>query len=230
MRNARGKPALEIVSILLALSTNFFFMKPKQGFTFGREALEPELWVVMVSTVVIPSATLAGAASILIQKDTHERMTMRRDGMYIWIRTVPSLKIRSSLLSVVTSWKLAPFSLAKKRSGFHMESNMDGSRSREESGYLLYASRGSSRVDGDMLHAVYNQTQKITTIAQMERKDLRHVLLSPVDQSPYYTFLAASTTGNPKPPTTNPSPPDPPRAGLSPSSLSSLSSVPLTDA
>lgn len=55
-------------------------------FTFGREALEPELWVVMVSTVVMPSATLAGAASILIQKDTHERMTMRREGMYIWIR------------------------------------------------------------------------------------------------------------------------------------------------
>ncbi|TNN51874.1 hypothetical protein EYF80_037900 [Liparis tanakae] len=118
------------------------------------EALEPELWVVMVSTVVMPSATLAGAASILIQKDTQERMTMRREGMYIWIRTdlnlsygptrtVPFLKIRSSLLSVVTSWKLAPFSLAKKRSGFQMESNMDGSRSREESGYLLYASRGS---------------------------------------------------------------------------------------
>lgn len=54
--------------------------------TFGREALDPELWVVMVSTVVIPRATLAGAASMLIQKDTQERMTMRRDGMYIWIR------------------------------------------------------------------------------------------------------------------------------------------------
>lgn len=54
--------------------------------TFGREALDPELWVVMVSTVVIPSATLAGAASMLIQKDTQERMTMSREGMYIWIR------------------------------------------------------------------------------------------------------------------------------------------------
>lgn len=58
----------------------------KWRFTFGREALEPELWVVIVSTVVMPSATLAGAASILIQKDTQERMTIRREGMYIWIR------------------------------------------------------------------------------------------------------------------------------------------------
>lgn len=61
----------------------------------------------------------------------------------ILYRTVPSLKTLRSLLSVVTSWKLAPFSLAKNRSGFQIESNMDGSRSREESGYLLYASRGS---------------------------------------------------------------------------------------
>lgn len=52
-------------------------------------------------------------------------------------RTLPSWKIRSSLLSVVTSWKLAPFSLAKNKSGFQMESNMEGSRSRELSGYSL---------------------------------------------------------------------------------------------
>lgn len=52
----------------------------------GREALDPELWVVMVSTVVMPRPTRAGAASMLIQKDTQDRMTMRRDGMYIWIR------------------------------------------------------------------------------------------------------------------------------------------------
>lgn len=52
-------------------------------------------------------------------------------------RTLPSWKIRSSLLSVVTSWKLAPFSFAKNRSGFQIESNMDGSRSRESSGYSL---------------------------------------------------------------------------------------------
>lgn len=58
-------------------------------------------------------------------------------------RTLPSWKIRSSLLSVVTSWKLAPFSFAKNKSGFQIESNMDGSRSRESSGYSLYARRGS---------------------------------------------------------------------------------------
>lgn len=54
--------------------------------TLGREALEPELCVVMVSTVVIPSPTLAGAASMLIQNDTQDRMTVSRLGMYIWIR------------------------------------------------------------------------------------------------------------------------------------------------
>lgn len=56
------------------------------GPTLGSEALEPELCVVMVSTVVMPSPTLAGAASMFIQNDTHERMTMSREGMYIWIR------------------------------------------------------------------------------------------------------------------------------------------------
>lgn len=54
--------------------------------TLGRDAREPELWVVMVSTVVIPRPTRAGAASMLIQKEIHERMTMSRLGMYIWIR------------------------------------------------------------------------------------------------------------------------------------------------
>lgn len=52
----------------------------------GREAREPELWVVIVSTVVMPRPTLAGAASMLIQKETQDRMTMSRLGMYIWIR------------------------------------------------------------------------------------------------------------------------------------------------
>lgn len=54
--------------------------------TLGSEALEPELCVVIVSTVVMPKPTLAGAASMFIQKETHERMTMRREGMYIWIK------------------------------------------------------------------------------------------------------------------------------------------------
>ena len=56
------------------------------GLTLGRDAREPELWVVMVSTVVMPRPTRAGAASMLIQKEIHERMTMSRLGMYIWIR------------------------------------------------------------------------------------------------------------------------------------------------
>jgi len=54
--------------------------------TFGSDALDPELCVVIVSTVVIPRPTLAGAASIFIQKETQERITMRREGMYIWIK------------------------------------------------------------------------------------------------------------------------------------------------
>ena len=54
--------------------------------TLGRDAREPELWVVMVSTVVMPRPTRAGAASMLIQKEIHERMTMSRLGMYLWIR------------------------------------------------------------------------------------------------------------------------------------------------
>lgn len=59
---------------------------PFSTLTFGKEARDPELCVVIVSTVVIPKATLAGAASILIQNETQERMTIRRLGMYIWIR------------------------------------------------------------------------------------------------------------------------------------------------
>lgn len=54
--------------------------------TLGSDALEPELCVVMVSTVVIPRPTRAGAASILIQKEIQDRMTIRRLGMYIWIK------------------------------------------------------------------------------------------------------------------------------------------------
>ena len=37
--------------------------------------------VVMVSTVVTPSPTLAGAAPLLSQNDTQDMMTMRLDGM-----------------------------------------------------------------------------------------------------------------------------------------------------
>ena len=55
----------------------------KEVRTFGSEARDPELCVVIVSTVVIPKATLAGAASILIQNDTQESMTIKRLGIYI---------------------------------------------------------------------------------------------------------------------------------------------------
>lgn len=54
--------------------------------TLGKDARDPALWVVIVSTVVMPSPTRAGAASMLIQKETQERMTISRLGMYIWIR------------------------------------------------------------------------------------------------------------------------------------------------
>ena len=57
-----------------------------QTHTLGSDVREPELCVVIVRTVVMPRATLAGAASMLIQKETQERMTMSREGMYIWIR------------------------------------------------------------------------------------------------------------------------------------------------
>lgn len=54
--------------------------------TLGSDAREPELCVVIVRTVVIPRPTRAGAASILIQKEIQDRMTIRRLGMYIWIK------------------------------------------------------------------------------------------------------------------------------------------------
>lgn len=41
--------------------------------------------------------------------------------------TSPLRKMNSRMLSWVTSWKLAFFSLAKKRSGFHRHWNMLGS-------------------------------------------------------------------------------------------------------
>lgn len=62
------------------------FLNGSVGLTLGKEALEPELCVVIVSTVVMPRPTLAGAASMFIQKETHESITMRREGMYIWIK------------------------------------------------------------------------------------------------------------------------------------------------
>lgn len=53
---------------------------------FGSAALVEDMSVVMVSTVVTPSATRAGVAFRFNQKLTHDMMTMRPDGMYIWMR------------------------------------------------------------------------------------------------------------------------------------------------
>ena len=49
--------------------------------TFGSDCKAPELWVVIVSTVVIPRATLAGEASAEMKKLSHDRITMSNEGM-----------------------------------------------------------------------------------------------------------------------------------------------------
>lgn len=58
-----------------------------------------------------------------------DRMTKMGNGCayLILIKTSPFLKMKSRMLSCVTSWKFAFFSLAKKRSGFHKHWNMLGS-------------------------------------------------------------------------------------------------------
>ena len=49
--------------------------------TRGMELLEPVSCVVMVSTVVTPRVIRAGTASMPIQKETQESVTMRMEGM-----------------------------------------------------------------------------------------------------------------------------------------------------
>lgn len=49
-------------------------------FTLGTEFLSEPIRVTIVSTVVIPRATLAGTASLEIQNDNQERTTMRKVG------------------------------------------------------------------------------------------------------------------------------------------------------
>ena len=53
--------------------------------TLGRVALAAPLIVDVVSTVSRPMETLAGDDSMLIQKDTHDRITISTDGTYTWI-------------------------------------------------------------------------------------------------------------------------------------------------
>lgn len=48
---------------------------------FGRLAFVLQIKVTIVKTVVIPSETLAGAAVLSSQKETHERATIRVDGI-----------------------------------------------------------------------------------------------------------------------------------------------------
>ena len=48
-------------------------------------AFVDEIRVRRVRTVVIPRAALAGTEERPTQKDTQETMTMRVEGMYIWM-------------------------------------------------------------------------------------------------------------------------------------------------
>ena len=51
---------------------------------FGRAELTLPMRVVMVSTVVTPSPTRAGAAPLLSQKETQDITTIRLDGTYTY--------------------------------------------------------------------------------------------------------------------------------------------------
>ena len=51
----------------------------------GRAALELEMRVVMVRTVVMPSATRAGEASRWSQKEIQDSTTMSAEGTYMWM-------------------------------------------------------------------------------------------------------------------------------------------------
>jgi hypothetical protein len=48
--------------------------------TFGSDIAAPFRIEEIVKTVVIPKAIRAGVASIEIQKETHERITSKKDG------------------------------------------------------------------------------------------------------------------------------------------------------
>lgn len=52
----------------------------------GKAAFVEDISVVMVSTVVTPNATRAGVALRFNQKLTHDIITIRPDGIYIWMR------------------------------------------------------------------------------------------------------------------------------------------------
>ena len=55
-------------------------------FTLGKLSWAAEVCVVIVSTVVIPRATLAVDALASMKKEIQLRQTMSRVGMYVWMR------------------------------------------------------------------------------------------------------------------------------------------------
>lgn len=63
--------------------------------TRGKDSRAPPLMVVVVRTVSNPSDTLAGEASMLIQKETQERMTINILGTYTCIMKNP-ISLRST--------------------------------------------------------------------------------------------------------------------------------------
>ena len=59
---------------------------------------DPDIWVAMVSTVVTPSEIRAGIASMLIQNEIQERITMRMVGTYVWSMKKPYCRSRWKLM------------------------------------------------------------------------------------------------------------------------------------
>lgn len=53
---------------------------------FGKAAFVDDISVVIVSTVVTPNATRAGVALRFSQNDTHDIITIKPEGIYIWIK------------------------------------------------------------------------------------------------------------------------------------------------
>jgi len=54
-------------------------------------------WVVIVRTVVTPSAMRAGSEFLLIQKPTHDRITISIDGTYVCSTKNPTCRFNSNV-------------------------------------------------------------------------------------------------------------------------------------
>ena len=76
--NAAGPPVIKstfkYISIQQARKLTLIYE------TFGRELVVPVDWVVMVRMVRTPNEMRAGTASIFIQKDTQDNMTISAEG------------------------------------------------------------------------------------------------------------------------------------------------------